>query len=145
MRLIISVVLFLLVSQVQADLVVSEGFIRGLPPGQPNTAAFMTLTNSGDEDITVIAVGSEVADKAEIHTSSEKDGMMHMERLENLMIAAGESVTLKPGGHHLMLLDLYKPLAEGDAVKVRFSLSDGSQYAAVLNVKSVLNENHQHH
>lgn len=147
MRSVIALMTVFMAAWVQADLVVEQGYVRGLPPGQANTAAFMTLINTGEKYVEIIAVGADVADKAELHTSSEQDGMVHMEKLDGLGIEAGQSVSLKPGSHHLMLLGLYNPLAEGDNVKLRFSLSDGSQYATILQVRSVLNESneHQHH
>lgn len=140
MRLLMGVCLLLLASTVRADLVIDNGFVRGLPPGQANTAAFMTLTNSGEYPVDIIAADSDVSERAEIHAHKHDDGMMRMEKVDKLALSTGASVELKPGGYHLMLINLNKPLKEGEQVKVRFSLSDGSQYAASLVVRSVLNE-----
>ncbi|WP_339672891.1 copper chaperone PCu(A)C [Dasania marina] len=148
MRIIMSACLCLLTTWAQAELIIEQGYVRGLPPGQPNTAAFMTLHNTGRLPLTIVAISSEAADKVELHTSRQHNGMVHMEQLERLPIAAAERVQLQPGGHHLMLLGLRRPLPEGESVALRFSLSDGTQATATLNVRSVLNEpeqTHQHH
>jgi copper(I)-binding protein len=131
---------------VQAELLVEEGFVRGLPPGQVNTAAFMALVNAGTNDLILQTVSSSVAEKAEVHITQHSNGMMTMKRVNNLVIAAGERVQLEPGGRHLMLLGLHQPLVEGDDVKLQFTFTDGSQAAVTLKVRSVLNESaHQHH
>lgn len=137
--------LFFWAAWANAELVVSEAYVRGLPPGQPNTAAFMTLSNTGDKAVEIIAVSSNASAKAEIHHSKNHNGMMSMEKLAGLTIAAGDSVTLQPGGRHLMLLGLHQPLSEGDEVKLQFNLSNGLAYAATLSVRSVLSEHHHHH
>ena len=133
------------VSSVMAELVVSDGYVRGLPPGQANTAAFMTLGNAGDKPLRIIAVKTDAAAAAEIHESSNSNGMMRMQRLDELELEAGASVKLQPGGKHLMLLGLRQVLAEGNTVTLQFQLSSGQQFEASMPVRSVLTEHHHHH
>ena len=140
MRFLISMGLLLVSQFVSAELVIEDGYVRGLPPGQLNTAAFMTLTNTGKKSIDIIAAGTDVAESAEIHGHKHTKDMMRMEKVEKITLKAGAKVEFKSGGYHLMLINLNKSLVEGEAVKVRFSLNDGSQYAASLPVRSVLNE-----
>ena len=143
MRLLL-VGLVLLSPWAQSELVIEEGYVRGLPPGQPNTAAFMRLSNNGEQPLTVVGVGSDVAKRAEIHRSTVKNGLMHMEKLADITIAAGATFELTPGANHLMLMGLEKTLVAGDSVKLRFSLKNGSQHTATLKVRSVLDEHHHH-
>ncbi|MCR8922993.1 copper chaperone PCu(A)C [Dasania sp. GY-MA-18] len=149
MRIIVTCLLLMMAGWVQAELKIEQAYVRGLPPGQPNTAAFMSLNNTGSQPLTLTAISSPAAQSVELHTSRQHGDMVHMEKLDSLQIAAAETVVLQPGGHHLMLLGLHQPLAEGDSVILQFSFSDGSQTSAKLAVRSVLNEpaaqQHQHH
>jgi len=78
-------------------------------------AAFLTIRNLGDTPETLIGAGSDSAKRVEIHTHVMRDDIMHMEKLDSLTIPAQGSVTLKPGGLHLMLFEMPTPLKAGDA------------------------------
>ena len=90
----------------QAELSLVDGYVRGLPPGQSVTAAFMTLRNSGDEELVLTSATTAVADKVEFHQHSHEDGMMRMRQIPSLRIAAGAQLQLAPGQLHMMLIGL---------------------------------------
>ncbi len=72
-----------------------------------NTAAYATLTNTGSEDDRLVSAACDCAQTVEIHTMRHDNGMMKMEALpDGLVIKAGESVQLAPGGNHIMLMGL---------------------------------------
>lgn len=127
---------------VVAQLTVEDGFVRGMPPGQPTTAAFFTLHNNGVEKITIVAVASDSAKVAEMHRHLHKNGMMSMQKVERLEIPAKTRFEFITGGHHLMLIGLHKALREGDNVTIEFITDSGRTVAAKLPVRSVLNEPH---
>lgn len=133
----------LLVNSVQAEITVADGYVRGLPPGQPTTAAFMRLINSGDSAVTIARVLTDSAETAEFHAHQHRDGLMRMTPVEHITIPAGGEFVLAPGDHHLMLIDLLKPLREGDQVTITLQSVQGEAVRAVLPVRSVLNE-HRH-
>lgn len=139
--LVVSMVLSAMSS---AELRIEEGFVRGLPPGQQTTAAFMRLVNDGDSDTTVIAASSDSADRAEIHAHIHRDGMMSMQRVDSIVVPAKTEFVLEPGEHHLMLINLHRPLNESDKVYVELQTAAGDKINAILPVRSVLNE-HKHH
>jgi copper(I)-binding protein len=141
---VVGVVVILSSFAVSAELLISDGYVRGLPPGQPNTAAFMRIVNSGPESLTINHAASADAELAEFHGHQQQDGMVRMHRLEGITIAAGETFILAPGDHHLMLLQLLRPLREGDQVEITLQASNGESVTALLPVRSVLNE-HRHH
>jgi copper(I)-binding protein len=130
----------LLCGQLQAAITVDEGYIRGLPPGQKTTAAFMRLHNSSSQSIRIIGVTSPAAQRAEFHRSSHSGDMMSMEHLEAIAVPAGEVVVLKPGAMHLMLINLTAPLRDGDSAPLTLQLEGGEQLTVILPVRSVLNE-----
>lgn len=125
---------------VWAQLEVVDGYVRGLPPGQTVTAAFMTLRNSADTDIVVNSASSPLAKSLEFHGHSHEDGMMRMRELEELRIPAGGELKLSPGGLHLMLIDLQRAVKEGDEVEIEICTDSGECLNSKLEVISVLNE-----
>jgi copper(I)-binding protein len=87
-------------------------------PAGANGALYFEIANEGDGDDHLIGASTSVADEAILHrTTSSDDGLMGMERVEDLEIPAGETVTLEPGGLHVMLMDV-DDLEEGDTVDV---------------------------
>ena len=129
---------------------VEQAYVRGLPPTQKNTAAFFTLTNPGSEPLSVRAGSSSVAQLLEIHSHGQHNGMAGMRREDSVTLAAGQQLSFQPGGYHLMLINLTRPLRDGD--RVQFSLIDdrGAEYQIEAPVRSVLKEapaggHHQHH
>ncbi len=92
----------------------------------PNGAAFMELKNSGSADDALIAAESDVAKAVELHESKmTDDGMMQMKPVEKIVIPAGESAVLQPGGLHVMLIGLQRELKKGDSftLTLRFEKS----------------------
>ena len=80
-----------------------------------NGAAYFTLANRGKTDVKLVGVTANVARRVELHTHRMDGNIMRMRPLANIVVPAGTSVTLKPGGHHVMLMGLIAPLKEGDA------------------------------
>jgi len=107
-----------------AQVVVKDAWIRGIATGQGATGAFMQLASPADA--TLVAVTTPVARIAEIHTMSMDNGVMKMRALDALPIPAGKPVELKPGGYHLMLMDLQQPLKDGATVPLTLTFSDAA-------------------
>lgn len=92
-----------------------DAYIRSANP--MTGAAFMVLENHREVPCTLTAVTSDVAERIELHTHEEQDGIMRMRRLETgIEVPAGETASLDRGGDHVMLLGLTRPLADGDTV-----------------------------
>ena len=80
-----------------------------------NGAAFLTVTNRGKTGDTLVGVTADVARRVELHTHKMDGNIMRMRQIQNVPIAAGATVMLKPGGHHVMLMGLTRKLAEGES------------------------------
>ncbi|NCC28249.1 MAG: copper chaperone PCu(A)C, partial [Gammaproteobacteria bacterium] len=78
-----------------------------------------------------------VSEVVELHTHVEEDGMMRMRRIEKIEIPAGETVTLKPGGLHVMLIGLKQPLEPGDTVDLALTFEDGSRIPVQAPVRRI--------
>jgi len=119
---------------------VHNGYVRGLPPGQPNTAAFMELVNDTDATLQITGASSPLANKVELHQHSHEGGMMRMRQVDSLSIAPGSTVSLAPGGYHLMLFGLQRALVDGEQVEIVLQLQGGKEHRVTLPVRSVLGE-----
>ncbi|MDG2045588.1 MAG: copper chaperone PCu(A)C [Halioglobus sp.] len=135
-----------------AVLTIENAWVRALPPGQPNTAAYLTLVNRGGEAVVVESVSSDVADMVEIHTTRNADGLMRMAQLPSLEVASGQRLALAPGGTHLMLLGLETMPVAGDTVQLclQFASHRDVCTSAVVRKSSDRSDsqggqNHQHH
>lgn len=128
-----------------ADVSVNDAYARAVPPGQPNSAAFMQITNNGDTAITVTGASTSAADVAELHTHTQDNGIMRMRRLDGIELPAGQTVSLQPGGLHVMLIGLEKNLSEGESVDLTLEFSDGSTEVLEMPVQPVMPMGHQMH
>jgi copper(I)-binding protein len=96
----------------------AQPWSRATPKGASAGAAYLTVTNNGAAPDRLSCAGSEAAAQCQIHTMSMENGVMKMRPVEGgLEIKPGETVTLKPGGNHLMLMNLKHPLEAGKAVE----------------------------
>ena len=116
---------------------VLDAWARANAPGQTVGAAYMTLISA--QDSTMVKVESDIAGTVEIHSMSMDNGVMKMRMLEELPLPAGKAEKLAPGGFHLMLFDLKKPLTAGESVKLTLTFRDNvgkvTQQVMTLPVK----------
>jgi periplasmic copper chaperone A len=119
-----------------AQVQVTDAWVRGTVPGQRATGAFMQLASPGDSAL--VAVSSPAAKAAEIHTMTLEGGVMRMRAIDSLALPAGKTVELKPGGYHVMLLDLAQPLKEGDSVPVVLTFADATGRKTSQEVKATV-------
>ena len=90
----------------------SEMQLRATVAGMPSSAAYLKITNNGVSDDRLIAAKAAIAQRVEIHSMEMDNGVMRMRAVDGgLAIAAGDSVTLAPGGLHIMLMGLTTDLA----------------------------------
>ncbi len=115
---IIVCLLFLAEANARAEVMVSDAWVRANAPGQSVGAAYMTLKSAQESQL--FHVDSPAAGSVEIHSMSMTNGIMKMRSLETLPLQAGKAEKLAPGGFHLMLFDLKKPLKAGE--KATFTL-----------------------
>jgi len=124
---------------------VDNAWVRPTNPGQDVGAAYMTLTST--QDATLVKAESSVTKSVEIHSMTMQNGVMKMRMLKNLELKAGEPYKLAPGGFHLMLFDLKKPLAVGDTVEFSLTFKDGAtefKQQVKAQVKSPDDAEHDH-
>ena len=101
---------------------VEAAWIRATVPGQSGTGAFMRLT--AQEPMSLVGLTSPVAAVAEVHEMKLEGDVMRMRAIASLALPAGQAVELKPGGYHLMLMDLKAPLKADTRVPLTLVLRD---------------------
>ncbi len=117
-----------------AEVTVTEAWIRGTVAAQKATGAFMKLKSS--ENARLVAAASPAANIVEVHEMAMKGNVMTMRAVDAIELPAGKVVELKPGGYHVMLIDLVKPLAAGDKVPVQLTVVSKDGRKAILEVKA---------
>jgi copper(I)-binding protein len=109
----------------QTTVKVEDAWVRGTVATQKATGAFMRLTPSANARL--VAVQSPVAGVAEIHEMAMENDVMKMRQIPGLDLAAGRTLELKPGGYHVMLMDLKQPLKGGDSVPLTLVFEDAAK------------------
>ena len=105
-----------------AQVAVTNAWVRGTVAGQKSTGAFMEL--KAPADTALVAVASPSAAVVEIHEMKMDGTLMTMRAVDKVVLPAGKTVALKAGGYHVMLMDLAKPLKEGDSVPLKLTFED---------------------
>ena len=119
-----------------AQVSVADAWARAVVPGQNATGAFMRLTAA--TDATLVDVASPAAQFAEIHEMRMEGGVMRMSAVEKVPLPAGKPVELRPGGYHVMLMDLKAPLRAGDVVPLTLTIEDKAGKKQKIDVKATV-------
>lgn len=129
----------LLAAPVWAQSVAASGaWVRGTVAGQGATGAFLEL--KAREPATLVGVASPVAKVVEVHEMVMEKDVMKMRAIPRLDLPAGKAVELKPGGYHIMLMGLSKPLKKGDTVPLTLKLEGRDKKLSTLEVKAEVRE-----
>ena len=119
-----------------AEITVTHAWIRGTVPGQRATGAFMELHSSNDASL--VAVATPAAKAAEIHNMVQDGGVMKMRAIPALALPAGKTVEMGPGGYHVMLLDIAKPMKEGETVPLTLTFKDPNGQTTTQQVQATV-------
>lgn len=120
------------------DIVVSGAWSRATPNGAKIGVGYIRLTNTGTESDRLVSLSSDVAAKTEIHEMTMKDGIMTMRPLpQGIDLDPGETVELKPGGTHIMFIDLTRPLKEGQQMSAKLVFEHGGAGMVDFDIESI--------
>ena len=111
----------------------SNAWTRATPPKAKAGGGFIEIVNTGTEADRLVAASSDVSKKVELHEMAVTDGVMKMREMENgIEIPAGETVSLKPGGLHIMFMGLNQSFEEGTSVPVVLTFEKAGDVAVEL-------------
>jgi len=120
------------------EVTIREPWVRGTVRGQKATGAFMQLTAT--ESATLVAVESPVAGAVQIHEMKLENDVMKMRAIQRLDLPAGKAIELKPGGYHVMLMDLKQPLKKGEAVPISLRCEGKDKTFKTIEIKAQVRE-----
>ena len=117
-----------------AQVVVTKPWVRGTVPGQKATGAFMEISSA--EPVELVSIASPAAGLVEIHEMIHEGTVMKMRAIPKLDVPAGRKVELKPGGYHVMMMELAKPLKKGDTVPLKLIFRGKDRKPVTVDVKA---------
>lgn len=126
--------LALIAAAAQAQTTATEPWTRGTVAAQKATGAFVQLRSP--DAARLVAASSPVAGRVEIHEMAMEGGVMKMRQIPGLDLPAGKTVELKPGGLHLMLMDLKAPLKDGETVPLTLTVERAGKPAETLQLQA---------
>ena len=118
---------------------VKDAWVRSTVPGQKGTGAFMKIT--AKDGVRLVGVSSPAAGVGEVHEMKMEGDIMKMRALSSLDLPAGKAIELKPGGYHIMLMDLKQPMVKDSKVPLTLLFKDAkgveSKLELIVPVSSV--------
>ncbi len=117
-----------------AQVEAKNAWARSTVPGQMATGAFMTLTAM--EPVRLVGAASPVANVVEIHEMAMEGNVMRMRAIDALDVVPGRPVELRPGGYHVMLMDLKRTLKPGEKIPVELRFENKDKKTITLSVEA---------
>jgi copper(I)-binding protein len=118
-----------------AQVEVSDAWVRATGQGQKATGVFMNLT--AQKATRLVGVKADLTGSAEVHEMKMEKDVMKMQAVKALDLPAGQTVALKPGSYHVMLMDLKAPVAEDSQVVLTLLFEDAAGVKTQKEVKAV--------
>ena len=117
---------------------ITQPWARATPKGASTGAAYMTITNTGSKAARLSCASTAVAATCRIHEMTMSNGVMRMRPVEGgLELKPGQTMTLKPGGYHMMLEGLKAPLKAGESVEATLTSSDGGSVKVEFPIAAI--------
>ena len=114
----------------------TEGAWARQPASRDVTAAYLVLVNERDRPTRVVSAASSLAKTVELHEMSMEGAMMRMRQVTGIDLPPKSRVELKPGGLHLMVFGLTRPLAAGDCLPLVLTFADGTRLSVEADVRA---------
>ena len=120
-----------------ADISVSDAWSRQSPAMAHAGAVYMTLSNDGREDDALLGASTDVCETVELHESIMENDVMKMQPVEGgrIVIPAGDSVQLKPGGLHVMLIGMKQEMIPGDTFSLELDFEQSGTMELEVEIR----------
>ena len=118
---------------------IENAYTRATVPGQQVAGGFMKIENKGSAD-QLVSASSPIAGEVQLHEMAMEGNVMKMRQVKDIAVPAGGAVELKPGGLHLMFMNIKAPLAAGETVPVKLKFAKAGE----VEVKVPVNAMGQH-
>jgi copper(I)-binding protein len=137
-RALLGVVLFAAAAAAHGQVEARGAWVRGTVRGQTTAGAYMEITS--EQRASLLGAESPAAGTAEIHVMRMEGDVMRMRAVPRLELPPGKTVELKPGGYHMMLVDLKRPLKKGDLVPIRLKVELSDKSITTIQVLAEVRE-----
>lgn len=127
------------------DVTVTDAWARATIGQLKNSAAYMTLKNVGKADDRLLSAASPAAARVEVHENIIENGIAKMRPVDALAVPAGASAELKPGGHHIMIMGLKAPLADGGTLPLTLTFEKAGRIEVQVPVSKGMPGAHMDH
>ncbi|KWT65401.1 Conserved membrane protein in copper uptake, YcnI [Hyphomicrobium sulfonivorans] len=137
-----------------SDVTVTQAWTRPVAAAGGMGVGYGKITNAGKETDAVIGASSDAAERVELHETTINDaGVASMKKVDRLEVGGGNSIELKPGGLHLMLIGMKQPVKDGDTVKVKLKFEHAGDVEVALKAQKTApdgktdahDHSHDHH
>jgi len=134
MKIPIFVLILCAAFPVQAQMQVEKPWVRATVPGAKVGGGYMVLRNAGARADRLLSASSPAAAKVELHVHINDNGVMKMREVQGYDVPAKGSFELKPGGAHLMFMDIKRPFKEGEKLPVKLKFEKAGEVSADFQV-----------
>ena len=141
---IIALTLISSASGASDTLIISDAWVRATPPGKMMTAGYASLENVSKDVITITGVSAEIAGHTSLHETRIERDRSTMRPVAQLSIKAGERISLKPGGLHIMLMKLSESLSDGQSIDICLELENNENLCSAFSVAKHRKAAHHH-
>ena len=128
-KTLLALALFAVSLPVAADVSVTEAWARATVPGQKVSGAYMKIQS--DADARLVAASSPAVPRVEVHEMRMDGDVMRMRELKAIELPKGKTVSLAPGGYHLMLMNLKQPIKAGELIPLILTIESGGKQQTV--------------
>lgn len=132
-----------------AGMTIEQAWARAAPPNAPVAAGYVSLRNDSGGDDRLLEVRSEAASRVEIHEVRHEGGMARMRQLpDGLPVAAGDTLSMRPGGYHLMFIGPGDGFTEGSRIRATLVFQQAGEVGVEFQVQppgAAAPEEHGHH
>ena len=132
---VIALTLVASASSASNNLIISDAWVRPTPPGKMMTAGYASIENTSKEVITIKGVSADIAGHTSLHETRIERDRSTMRPVAQLSIKAGDRVSLKPGGLHIMLMKLSQPLTDGQSIDICLELENNDSLCSAFSVE----------
>jgi copper(I)-binding protein len=129
--------LFFFSAAASAQLEIENAWSRATPPGAKVAAGYLTIRNQSAAADRLLGASSPVATRVETHVTQKQGEVLRMREVKSYDVPAKGSFELKPGGAHLMLVDLKRPFKAGDRIPLVLHFQNAGEIKTDLEVKAL--------
>jgi len=131
-------------SHAKDDIEVRHPWSRATPPGARVAVGYMEIRNSGSQPDRLLSASTPAAQRVEMHITQREGEVMKMRPVKAFEIPARERITLRPGGSHLMLVDLARPLKKGERFPMTLRFERAGELEIELEVQEIGSRHPRH-